>query len=401
MTLKSLLMLGLVGFPLWAQADANLDFLKELVSISSDTKDVSGVNAVQDKVAERLKKASFSVSFIENAEDPKASGKMLVAEWAGQSKRFITLVTHADTVFEKLNPFQLSADGKKASGSGVIDNKGGIVVGILAAEAFLHAVPSSRFSLRIVVSPAEETGSHGFAEKLKEYSADSVFLIGLEPGLSNGSYVSSRKGVRWYSIHVTGKEAHAGVNHQAGVNACADLAEKLAKIQAFTDYKKGNTVSVGNMSGGKDKFNIVCGEASAKVDTRFSDPEVARILFRKIEQVLMTSFSKSATTKETTKTTFTYPVDTPPLKQSSAAHELLQKYVALIQKMEGRTITGEATGGVADLNKMARPGVLIADGMGPVGGGVHTGDEFLNVDSLSTRSEALGKFLGILEHDLK
>ena len=155
------------------------------------------------------------------------------------------------------------------------------------------------------------------------------------------------------------------------------------------------------MSGGKNKFNIVCGEASAKVDTRFATAETAKELFRKIDLVLKASFAKSAKTKEGTQTTVTFPVDTGPLPESSAARELLQKYVALIKQIEKREIKGEATGGVADLNQMVRPGVLIADGMGPLGGGVHTKDEFLTIDSLKTRSEALSLFLEVLEKKLK
>jgi len=382
-------------------ADPNLDFLRELVSQSSDTKDAQGVNAVQEKVTERLKKLGFTVTLVENPDRVLQSGKMLVAEKAGKTNRFITFVTHADTVFETLNPFRISSDGKTAAGSGVIDNKGGIVVGISALSEFTQKIPESRFSLRLLVSPSEETGSKGFAPLLMKYSKDSSFLIGLEPGLDDGNYVSSRKGVRWYDIHVLGRESHAGAHHEDGINACDDLAIKLSKLQAFTDYKKGNTVSVGSMSGGKNKFNIVCGEAWAKVDTRFSTQSAAKELFQKIDRILKSTFAHSAKTGQGTTTTIELPVDTPPLQESAAARELLRKYVALISQIEGQTIQGESTGGVADLNQMVRPGVLIADGMGPLGGGVHTSGEFLTISSLSTRAQALSRFLEALEVDLK
>jgi glutamate carboxypeptidase len=394
----TLLFFGQTSF---AASEPDLDLLKSLVAISSDTKDMAGVNEVQNIVSVQLKALGFVVRLIENPKDPKISGKMLVAEWPGQTKRFITLVSHADTVFEKLNAFKLSADGKTASGSGVIDNKGGIVVGIHALGELIKANPKLRYSLRIVISPSEETGSVGFGPALMSFSNDSIFLIGLEPGLDNGSYVSSRKGVRWYDIHVFGKESHAGAHHEDGINACYDLSVKLSKIQMLTDYEKGNTVSIGSISGGKDKFNIVCGEASAKVDTRFATPSAAKELFQKIEAVLNTSFGHSAKTQEGTVTKFTNPVDVSALPEKKAAHILLQKYVALISQIEGRTIHGEGTGGVADLNQMFRPGLLLADGMGPLGGGVHTADEFLTVSSLHTRAEALSRFLQILETELK
>jgi glutamate carboxypeptidase len=136
------------------------------------------------------------------------------------------------------------------------------------------------------------------------------------------------------------------------------------------------------------------------VDTRFSSLAAAKELFTKIEKVLKLSFAKSAKTHEGTQTTFTNSVDTPPLPESKEAEVLMKKYVDLITQIEGRTIHGEASGGVADLNQMVRPGILIADGMGPVGGAVHTNGEFLTIDSLKTRSQALSEFLGVLEHEL-
>jgi glutamate carboxypeptidase len=228
-----------------------------------------------------------------------------------------------------------------------------------------------------------------------------VFLIGLEPALDNGDYVSSRSGVRWYDIHVHGKESHAGAHHDEGINACYDLAVKLSKIQELTNYKKGATVSIGSMMGGKDKFNIVCGEASARVDTRAASDQTAKVLVQKIDKILKSSFGKSAKTGEGTHTEVSYPVDTPPLSETKASKEWLKKYIQIVAETEGRKIRGEPSGGVADLNQMARPGMRVADGMGPIGGGAHTAEEFLTLTSLKTRAFALSSFLDALDAGLK
>ena len=226
------------------------EFLKELVGISSGTSDVAGVNQVQEKIAEKLRSLGFSVELKDNPSPEEKSGRQLVATLKGADPRYISLIGHADTVFEKLNPFTVSPDAKIAKGSGVSDNKGGVVVGLSALGTFLGKISSPpHFSMRVIVSPSEETGSNGFDDALKRYASNSVIVLGLEPARENGAIVISRKGARWYTIHVTGKEAHAGVDHESGVNACHELAIKLDKLQGLTDYKKGNTVSIGRIEG--------------------------------------------------------------------------------------------------------------------------------------------------------
>jgi len=384
----------------WAQnSNEDLDFLKQLVSISSGTADHQGVAKVQDAVAEKLKALGMTVQLIDNPAGKDTSAPMLVAELKGTEPKFITLVTHADTVFEKLNPFTLSSDGLTAHGSGVIDNKGGLVLGIAALRDLLKE-KDRRYSLRIIVSPCEEIGSPGWAPLFKKFSEDSIFLIGLEPSLDNGNYVSGRKGVRWYDIHIVGKEAHAGAHHDEGINACQDLAIKIAAMQALTDYKKGNTVSIGRIDGGKDKFNIICGEAEAKIDTRFSTPENAKKLFAQIEKILNHSNVESAKSHEKTTTRFDNPVDTAPLPESMKTKKLMKEFAKLVKGLEGKEINGEFSGGVADLNQMVSKDSLIADGMGPTGGGVHTNEEFLTVSSLKTRTQALTQFLKYLDQNI-
>ena len=101
-----------------ADLPPHASFLRELVSISSGTASINGVNEVQEKVAVRLKALGFNVEMKPNPQSGIISGKQLSATLKGQDPRYITLVGHADTVFEKLNPFEVSADGKIAFGTG-------------------------------------------------------------------------------------------------------------------------------------------------------------------------------------------------------------------------------------------------------------------------------------------
>ena len=383
-----------------ADLPPHASFLRELVSISSGTASINGVNEVQEKVAVRLKALGFNVEMKPNPQSGIISGKQLSATLKGQDPRYITLVGHADTVFEKLNPFEVSADGKIALGSGVSDNKGGLVVGLGALENYLNTIPKGHlphYSIRFVSSPSEEIGSGGWTDSLRSYAEDSVMILGLEPAREDGGVVMSRKGARWVFIKVIGKEAHAGVGHEIGVNACQELAIKINQIQKLTDYKNGTTVSIGHIEGGKDKFNIICGEASAKIDTRFTDKEKGEALLEKIKTILNQVNVRSFKDKTPTQTTFEIATSNPPFHFSKKTLPLLHRYLTIVKEIEKREVTAESTGGAGDVNFMDINNVPIIDGLGPIGGGYHTNSEFVQLESLDTRALILSNFMQYIE----
>ena len=66
------------------------------------------MNRVQERIAERLKKLGFEVQFMPNPLGENRSGKLLLATRIPKSAkdpRFVTLVMHADTVFEPESGF--------------------------------------------------------------------------------------------------------------------------------------------------------------------------------------------------------------------------------------------------------------------------------------------------------
>lgn len=364
-----------------ASAQTARENLKALVEINSGTANTGGVDRVQAWIAGELKKLGFEVE--------TGADRVLVGTLKGTDPRTITFLVHADTVFEPASAFkkfEFRPDGLTASGPGVIDDKGGVVVALSGLKKYL-AASKNKFTLRFVSTPAEESGSPGLDDRFKNFSEDTWILLGFEPGLDDGSVVNQRRGNRWYKITSLGKEAHAGRAHKDGRNACVDLAAKLAKISTFTDYARNVTVSVGHMTGGQDKFNIVCGSAEAKVDTRFASVKERDRLHQKITAVLKEKVVDGVTT------TFEIANDSTPFSANKKSEPLIAKYLEAIQSVEGRAVKATLSGGAGDTNGFSRPGLVILDGLGPYGGKMHTEGEFITLSSLETRAEALSRFL--------
>ena len=61
---------------------------------------------------------------------------------------------------------------------------------------------------------------------------------------------SSRRAVGHWVIKARGQAAHAGGNHELGVNAIWELAHHIPAIQRLTDYGRGTASTVGMIKGG-------------------------------------------------------------------------------------------------------------------------------------------------------
>lgn len=228
---------------------------------------------------------------------------------------------------------------------------------------------------------------------MKKSSGDAFLVLGFEPSLDDGSLIESRRGNRWYKIEVKGREAHAGRAHAHGVNAAHELVQKLDLLQKLTDYGRDTTVSIASIRTPNDRYNIVCGEAEAKIDSRFGDFDESKRVHGQIVQILEKSLVSSPEDGAKAETSFTVEDDCPPVSPKGEAKLLISDYLNIVQKLEKRTIRSSRSNGSADCNYMNREGLIIIDGLGPTGGGLHSPDEFLQIESLETRSQALAEFL--------
>ncbi len=395
---KILLLLVVVTFshPLLAQDSTS--FLKELVDIPSGSNQAANVSRVQDQVEKRLQKLGFK---IDRQKDPSGKdGDLILATLNGKEDKFITLIVHTDTVFEpeaNFEGFKISDDKLWASGPGVIDNKGGVVVLLRGLEEFLKNIPLPRYSLRVLSSPSEEIGSPAFVKNFKSYGEDSRLVLSFEPSLDDGSIVTSRRGNRWFHFKTKGREAHAGRAFKEGVNACTEMSRLAGKISALTNFSKDLTLNIGRLSGGQDKYNIVCGMAEMKVDTRFSSLRVRDEMQKSIDKILKESNQRQLKKGIKDATTFEIVDDSPPYSPEKETPKLVSLYTKQIFEVEKKSVVASRSGASADANYLARPDLVILDGLGPTGRDMHTNKEAVYLPSLETRAQAFTKFMIALE----
>ena len=62
-------------------------------------------------------------------------------------------------------------------------------------------------------------------------------------------------------------------------------------------------------------------------------------------------------------------------------------------EIEGQKYQAKRSGGASDCNYFSLENIIIIDGLGAIGGHLHTKEEYIKTTSLQTRSEALSHFL--------
>jgi len=126
--------------------------------------------------------------------------------------------------------------GNLVSGPGVFDMKGGLVQLVFALKA-LQAL-----SLRETVIPVaflnsdEEIGSRESTRYIATLArlADRAYV--LEPSLGPaGAIKTARKGVGRYTVSVTGRAAHAGLDPEEGISAILELSFLIQKLFALNE----------------------------------------------------------------------------------------------------------------------------------------------------------------------
>lgn len=138
-----------------AQHARSLELLERLVDINSGTMNFAGVERVGDVMKEELASLGFSVRWVSMSAAERA-GHVIATRHSGRGPRFL-LIGHLDTVFDKDSPFQsFSTKGDIATGPGVGDMKGGLVVMVAALRSMKAAGVLEQANITIVLSGDEE-----------------------------------------------------------------------------------------------------------------------------------------------------------------------------------------------------------------------------------------------------
>ena len=347
-----------------------LSLLEAVVNMDSPTVDKPLVDRLVRYLGTRFQTLGGSVEYI----PAERFGDHLVARFDGASKSRLLILGHTDTVFPAgevgRRPFRIEND--RATGPGVFDMKAGITL-IWAALRASGPLPRPA---TVLLTSDEEMGSPSSRELIEREAGAASAVLVLEPSLPGGGIKTSRKGVGRFTVMASGRAAHAGIDPSRGINAIEEIAHQIVLLQGMSDGARGTTVTVGVVQGGT-RVNVVPAEAAVEIDVRItSNEEAARIteLIRALRPRL-----PGATLQ------IRGGINRPPMERTSDTGRLFEIARKIGEEL-GIRIEEGSTGGASDGNFTAAMGIPTLDGLGPIGDGAHSLEEYVEIASLPERA---------------
>ena len=156
-------------------------------------------------------------------------------------RRAVLVLGHHDTVFPlgtlAARPFTVRR--RAGDRAGRVRHEG------RASSTAIHAVASlaDRSGVELLVTCDEEVGSLTSRQLIEERAAACGRVLVLEPAADGGALKIGRKGVGMFSVDITGRAAHAGLEPEKGVNAIVEAAHQVLAITAIARPELGTTVT--------------------------------------------------------------------------------------------------------------------------------------------------------------
>ena len=394
-----------------ASEDRSIALLEQLVNVNSGSMNFAGVRKVGDMLRPQFEALGFKVRWIDGA--PFSRAGHLIAERAGKNVgkgRHILLIGHMDTVFEPNHPFQRfeRVSDDIARGPGTADMKGGIVVALAALDALKQANVLDHLHITVVLHGDEEESGQPLElarAALIDAAKAADIAIGLENAADNpATAVTARRGYTGWQIDVQAKSAHSSQIFSKDIGAGA-IYEVSRILNAFYEQLRNEpnlTFNPGLVAAstqvqfqpeplhaeasGKD--NIVAPVAVATGDIRALTTQQVSTTKERMQKIVDAHLPGT-----TAKITFTDGY--PPMAPTAGNRRLLALYDAVSRDLGFGPVTAvdPRAAGAADISFAADHVDMAIDGLGLLGGGSHTPEEFADLRTFQIQAQRLAVLL--------
>jgi glutamate carboxypeptidase len=435
---------------------ATLRLLEELTAISSASGDAAGLERMAARLAAELAARGLVVEVRQGLGDagdkplatPASGGGSLpvvlargpataqaaaVPEAPADAGRLL-LIGHFDTVLAAAAPRRL---GDRLVATGAIDMKGGLATLFGALDLLARRGVAPPAGLLVVAVPDEEVGGELSRAAVARWGTAARALWVLEPGEPGSepgaeTLVGGRRGLFDWRLEARGRAAHSGLHLAAGRSALLAAARWcLAAVDGAgagamhaavagalpaaggcgpaggePTSDSATTVNVGRLVAGDASFvtdlgaahawlgterqlNVVPDRAVAEGEARFASAAAGAEIARSLSALAAAVGAATGT-----ELTFIPGPTIPPVEARGPQRRWCDRAVALAAAHGWRLEVERERGGISFPNFLPEPGrIPVLDGLGPIGGGMHTRDENVDLASLARRIVLLADLL--------
>jgi len=366
--------------------------LETLCLIESPSDHKPGLDAVADQLAELLQRVGMQTMIVEH---PRGNAVIGTLVGDNPSAPDCLLIGHHDTVHPvgaAQSHTRLTED--RFYGPGTVDMKAGLLQGIYAMEALNQQKYRNFHTIRFLSVSDEEISSRYHVGLIKQIAQEHPCVLGLEGARSIGNVVTRRKGCRHYRLTARGVAAHAGSRPENGRNAVLELAHQIIQAQSLMGRREGMTINAGPITGGS-RANIVSDFAEILFDLRF-----LRMEDRLAAEERWHEFLQHQLVPGVTLTLRPEPDWMLPMEATEKSLAMAQQARWIAERLLNTPFDPETRGGASDCCNTAAEGCPTIDGLGAIGGGAHTSEEYVLLSPIARRVALLAGLLATIRTDL-
>lgn len=353
-----------------------LEELESLVNVDSGTYCKEGVTFVAEWFASRFTAMGWQTTWFDPA--PDKLGKSVLCAATDDHDFDLLVLCHVDTVFPageaQRRPF--STEKGRLRGPGTADMKGGCLFALYSLQQLL-AEKGPLGNVGVFFNGEHEISCPNTRAIIEKLSSNSRIIIATECTRANGAHVKQRKGILRYTLKFAGVSAHSGNNPYDGACAVTEMANWILFFKSLEDKATGISTNPGIAQGGTS-VNTIPDAAELRVDMRTVTLEDALALDKTV-RARQPFDSRVSVTLEGG-------ITRPPMMPNEQTEHLCAVTEA-IGKRHGIEVKWAFVGGGSDASFASAMGRPALCGIGPVGGGAHTANEFIDTTDLEARFE--------------
>ena len=400
-----------------------VDLLARLASESSSSDDARGLRRMAGILAAELGARGLAVAIHDEPDEHGVALPVVEASapsnTTGEHHLPILLIGHCDTVLPATPPRR---EGERLFATGAIDMKGGIVA-FLKALDLLARRGRPLPALRLVLVPDEEVGGAISRRTVAQAGVPGRAVWVLATGVRRGggeTLVTGRRGMFPWRVTAAGRTAHSGLAFWQGRSALRAAAEWIGLATALSRQHGGPTVNAarviageaelveavtsrvsrraaeadaepghGPLFGTAHQLNVVPDRAVIEGEARFLRAGEAEGLGEEMAALAAAVAARHEVDLRFAREPAIAPVDPALLPRAHSA-----RAVAFAAAAGWKLEREDDRGGISFPNFLAEPGrIPVLDGLGPVGGGMHTREEHVELHSLARRIRLLADLL--------
>lgn len=288
--------------------------------------------------------------------------------------------------------------------------KGGLATLIGALDLLTARGEKAPADLVLVAVPDEEVGGELSRRAVCDWGPRARSLWVLEPGepAPNGAetMVAGRRGLFTWHLAIRGRSAHSGLAYWEGRSAAVAAAQWSAAAESLSTRGSGPTINCARLVAGDAAFledlaadpdllrserrlNVVPDRAVVDGEARFLRAAEGEALRLRLAQL-----AADTATATGTEIDFLSDAPIPPVDPNGPHRALAEQTVEMAAQRGWKLQLDRERGGISFPNFLTDPGrIPVLDGLGPVGGGMHTHDEFVDLESFRRRIVLLADLL--------